>query len=157
MECRSLRPAGLITVLNEIAGNDQERVLECGGGISRSSSLVSSPSVAGVGCDDPSRTMRKVGRLRSQLQEEGLEQYATVVTAPLAPCAEAANDLEWSRRMRWMRRSTVWLPFSSCSWTGPRRAGKAWGWRDCPRYRFFGMPWLPMRPSRSTTSTDGGA
>ena len=91
----ALRPAGLITVLNEIAGNDHERVLECGGGIS-SVFIARLLAQRGRGWLVTLESDEKwAGWLRSQLQEEGLEQYATVVTAPLAPCAEAADDLEW--------------------------------------------------------------
>ena len=87
----ALRPAGLITVLNEIAGNDQERVLECGGGIS-SVFIARLLAQRGRGWLATLESDEKwSGWLRSQLQEEGLEQYATVVTAPLAPCAEGGR------------------------------------------------------------------
>ena len=58
-----------------------------------------------------------------------------------------------TRRTRWMRRSTVWLPFSLLV-TGPGVPGRH-GAGATAALPTSGMPWLPMRPSRSTTSTDG--
>ena len=91
----AMRPAGLVTALNEIAGNGYERIVECGGGIS-------SVFIARLLAQKEKGTLltleidkRWERWLMSQLRDEVLDKYATVVSAPLKPCPRVAEDVDW--------------------------------------------------------------
>jgi predicted O-methyltransferase YrrM len=78
----SMRPSGLLAVLNDIVINNRKRVVECGGGISTFyiSRLLSERGghLYSIENDEAWASL-----LQEQLNDEGLADIATVVYAPL--------------------------------------------------------------------------
>ncbi|MEN3314167.1 MAG: hypothetical protein V7605_401 [Acidimicrobiaceae bacterium] len=93
----AMRPAGLMTVLNEVFVNRRRHVVECGGGVS---TLYLARLLDQVGGhlwtieDDPSWA-RLLGE---RLAHEGLSSAATVIHAPLEPTPLSWNGASWYGR-----------------------------------------------------------
>ncbi len=93
-----MRPAGLVAVCNDVVLRDRRRIVELGGGVSTvllARLLAQGDADAGARLITVEHDAVWAGWLTAQLEREGLDRFATVVPAPLAPHERAVDGLDW--------------------------------------------------------------
>jgi predicted O-methyltransferase YrrM len=91
----ALRPSGLVKILNEIVINRRDTILECGGGIS---TLYIARLLKQQGHGHLYTLEDNLGWievLQNLLKDQGLDDYVTLIPAPLVPCNLALDDNQW--------------------------------------------------------------
>ncbi|WP_416907697.1 MAG: class I SAM-dependent methyltransferase [Polymorphobacter sp.] len=90
----SLRPAAMWQLLNEVIINQRLRVVELGAGVSTLAFAKVLGPLGGrlISIEDDAGWAQMV---RGLLAQHGLGEAVTIVEAPLAPCAAAADGLAW--------------------------------------------------------------
>lgn len=90
----SMRPSGLVTVLNDIVVNRRRNVVECGGG---TSTVLIARLLADVG--GRLVTIEHDDSFASSLEEQlagaGLTEHVSVLTAPLKSCELSMDGTPW--------------------------------------------------------------
>lgn len=93
----AMRPAGLVSILNDICVNERSTIVECGGGIS---TLYIARLLAQLGrgrLQTVEHHRAWAGQLQRELQNEGLTDRASVVVAELVPTTMTLDG----RECRW--------------------------------------------------------
>ncbi len=91
----ALRPSGLVKILNEIVVNQRNTILECGGGIS---TIYIARLLKQQGHGHLYTLENNLGWievLQNLLKDQGLDDYVTLIPAPLVPCNLALDDNQW--------------------------------------------------------------
>ena len=91
----ALRPSGLVKILNEIVINRRGTILECGGGIS---TLYIARLLKQQGHGHLYTLEDNLGWievLQNLLKDQGLDDYVTLIPAPLVPCNLALDGNQW--------------------------------------------------------------
>ena len=91
----ALRPSGLVKILNEIVINRRGTILECGGGIS---TLYIARLLKQQGHGHLYTLEDNLGWievLQNLLKDQGLDDYVTLIPAPLVPCDLALDGNQW--------------------------------------------------------------
>lgn len=92
----AMRPSGLVKILNQILINQHLTIVECGGGISTLyiARLFAQNHWQGhLYCIE--NNLDWLNFLAARLENEGLQNYVTLIDAPLKPCDSAIEQLPW--------------------------------------------------------------
>lgn len=150
----SMRPSGVVIVLNEICQNDRKQIVECGAGTSTlyTARLLRHRGghVYAIEHDDA-----WASKVREAIQEEDLSSYASVLSLPLEPPSQSQPTGPWYSQEH-LNRALGDLEIDMLvSWTARSRrsAIRACGTRP---YGSSGASSPPTVRWSSTTSSAGG-
>ena len=108
----AMRPAGVVTILNEIVTNDRDRIVECGGGVSTLYIARLLRQRARGHLWTVEDDARWAHHLSAQVESEGASAYVSVLHAELAPTSLsiAGAHARWydERKVReWIGEGTI--------------------------------------------------
>ncbi|MGA1623376.1 MAG: class I SAM-dependent methyltransferase [Synechocystis sp.] len=92
----AMRPSGLVKILNQILLNQHLTIVECGGGISTfyiARLFLQNNWQGQLYCIENNRDW--LDFLTARLKNEGLQNYVTLIDAPLQPWEFALNQTPW--------------------------------------------------------------
>jgi predicted O-methyltransferase YrrM len=90
----ALRPSAIVTVLNEILINNRNCIVECGGGVS-TFYIARLLKERGGHLFTIEHEERWANLLNQRLEEENLDQFVTIIIAPLRASELALNENDW--------------------------------------------------------------
>ena len=154
----AMRPAGLVTVCNDIVLNERRRIVELGSGISTvllARLLTQRPPPGGFLMASVEHDPVWARWVRDQLDREGIGTDVTIVQAPLVPHARAEPGLAWYDEAALAQglREALRGPIRStcCWWTARPLMPPATAWPATPPCRFSQTSLPRAPPSFSTT------